>query len=179
VVRSDPLEEDRVQRLHEAGVCDCHATRRVQGLKLVGRLEGFREVRAKGEDGDVVLAHGVSKLWVLQIVHELHAHAVGEYDWLDFDALEECEDTEGLDGPFLRFSLASIGIKLARSLYRKEDQRDIVNWELSPNEKQAVLSKSLLNCVENFDKEQNLYRPESLLGYWNLGWMSTQVKHNS
>ena len=48
----------------------------------------------------------------LQIAYELHAHAEGKYDWLDFDELQNHGETEELDESFLRFALACWGSRV-------------------------------------------------------------------
>lgn len=49
----------------------------------------------------------------LQIVHELHAHAL----YMDFDELQQHEETKELDESYLRFALAWVGIKCSRRMY--------------------------------------------------------------
>jgi|AntRauTorckE5430_2_1112549.scaffolds.fasta_scaffold07850_2 hypothetical protein len=113
----------------------------------------------------------------LQIIHELHAHADGKYDWLDFDDLKGIEETRDLDEPYLRFALASVGIKRARGMYRMEGQQR-AELPFQKKDDVATQSKSLLYSIETFAKEQIHYRPESPVGLWNLGWFTSQVKHN-
>jgi hypothetical protein len=113
----------------------------------------------------------------LQVVHELHAHADGKYDWLDFDDLKSHDETRDFDEAYLRFALAWTGIKRARSMYRNEGQRVAMPQFHSKNEV-ATQSKSLLSSIETFAKEQCHYCPESPVGLWNLGWYTSQVKHN-
>jgi hypothetical protein len=112
----------------------------------------------------------------LHIVHELHAHAEGKYDWLDFDDLKSHEETRDLDEPYLRFALAWVGIKRARAMYRNEGTRVILPFH--NKDEVATQSKSLLQSIEIFAKEQCQYNPESPVGSWNLGWFTSQVKHN-
>lgn len=112
----------------------------------------------------------------LQIVHELHAHADGSYDWLDFDELQHHGETMELDEPFLRFALAWVGIKRARTMYRDSGQRAILPFQKKDDV--ATQSKSLLQSIETFANEQCQYCPESPVGLWNLGWVTHQVKHN-
>jgi hypothetical protein len=104
----------------------------------------------------------------LQIIHELHAHADGKYDWLDFDDLKGIEETRDLDEPYLRFALASVGIKRARGMYRMEGQQR-AELPFQKKDDVATQSKSLLYSIETFAKEQIHYRPESPVGFWNLG----------
>ena len=42
--------------------------------------------------------------YALNVAHELHAHADGKYDWLDFDELQNHNETMELDEPYLRFA---------------------------------------------------------------------------
>jgi len=112
----------------------------------------------------------------LQIVHELHAHAAGNYDWLDFDDLKSHEETRDLDEPYLRFALAWVGIKRARAMYRNEGTRMVLPFH--SKDEIATQSKSLLQSIEIFAKEQCQYNPDSPVGLWNLGWFTSQVKHN-
>ena len=42
----------------------------------------------------------------------------------------------------------------------------------------ATQSKSLLQSIEILAKEQCHYKPDSPVGLWNLGWFTSQVKHN-
>eukprot|EP00578_Thalassiosira_sp_NH16_P009850 CAMPEP_0181114906 /NCGR_PEP_ID=MMETSP1071-20121207/21152_1 /TAXON_ID=35127 /ORGANISM="Thalassiosira sp., Strain NH16" /LENGTH=547 /DNA_ID=CAMNT_0023199085 /DNA_START=138 /DNA_END=1781 /DNA_ORIENTATION=- len=112
----------------------------------------------------------------LQIVHELHAHAEGNYDWLDFDDLRRHEETKGLDEAYLRFATAWVGIKRARALYRDRDQRTVLPFQ--SRDDVATQSKSLLRSIEIFAGEQRRYLPNSPVGHWNSGWVSSQTKHN-
>ncbi len=113
----------------------------------------------------------------LQIVHELHAHADGKYDWLDFDELKSHDETRELNEAYLRFALAWTGIKRARSMYRNEGQR-VALPQFQSLADPETRSKSLLQSIEIFAKEQCHYCPESPVGLWNLGYVSTQVKYN-
>eukprot|EP00986_Skeletonema_menzelii_P009825 scaffold4586_cov152-Skeletonema_menzelii.AAC.5 len=113
----------------------------------------------------------------LQIVHELHAHAEGKYDWLDFDDLKSHDELRELDEAYLRFALAWTGIKRARAMYRNEGQR-VAMPQFQSRDDAATQSKSLLQSIETFAKEQCHYCPESPVGLWNMGYVSSQVKHN-
>ena len=113
----------------------------------------------------------------LQIAYELHAHAEGKYDWLDFDELQNHGETEELDESFLRFALACVGIKGARAMYRDNDQRTPLE-QLQKKDDIAIQSKSLLRSIETLANEQCQYNPNSPVGLWNLGWVASQVKHN-
>ena len=112
----------------------------------------------------------------LQIVHELHAHAERMHDCLDFHDLQSHEETKDLDEPYLRFALAWVGIKRARAMYRNEDNRTMMPFHRGDDA--AIQSKSLLRSIELFAREQCQYNPDSPVGLWNLGWFTTQVKHN-
>ena len=112
----------------------------------------------------------------LQIVHELHAHAEMKYDYLDFDDLKSHEETRDLDESYLRFALAWVGIKRARAMYRNEEKRTMLPFH--SKDEVATQSKSLLQSIEIFAEEQCQYNPDSPVGLWNLGWFTTQVKHN-
>ena len=122
------------------------------------------------------LARSLGQRFALNVAHELHAHADGKYDWLDFDELQNHNETMELDEPYLRFALAWVGIKNARTLYRNENIRTI-----SPRQRKddiAIQSKSLLQSIETLANEQVKYNPESPAGLWNLGFVALQVKHN-
>ena len=62
-------------------------------------------------------------------------------------------------------------------MYRNEGQRVAMPQFQSKNEV-ATQSKSLLSSIETFAKEQCHYCPASPVGLWNLGWYTSQVKHN-
>ncbi|KAL7535378.1 hypothetical protein ACHAWF_005149 [Thalassiosira exigua] len=109
----------------------------------------------------------------LHVVHELHAHAKG--GWLDFDELNRHGETKGLDEAFLRFALASVGVKQSRTLYRRSVCRSIL---LVPFSTPATKSKTLLRSIETFAEEQRRYMPSSPVGHWNLSYVTSQVKHN-
>lgn len=113
----------------------------------------------------------------LQIVHELHAHADGNYECLDFDLLEEHDETkDSLDESYLRFSLAWVGIKRSRALYRDPDKR--ISSPFQSKDDVAIQSRSLLKSVETLAQEQIQYMPKSPVGKWNMGWCTSQVKYN-
>jgi hypothetical protein len=102
----------------------------------------------------------------LQLVHELHAHADGNY--IDWEDLEKQKATKTLSEDYLHFALASVGIKAARSLYRSRD-----SWQPLPFS-EKLSSAYLLNLIETFAKEQCQFRLKRTVGYWNLGWVDTQ-----
>jgi len=108
----------------------------------------------------------------LQIVHELHAHA----SYIDFDELHQHEETKELDESYLRFALASVGVKRARALYRDTSKRIITPFQ-NKNDV-AIQPKSLLKSIETFANELCEYRPDSPVGLWNLGWFTRIVNDN-
>jgi len=108
----------------------------------------------------------------LQIVYELHAHAL----YMDFDELQQHEEAKEIDESYLRFALAWVGIKCARRMYRESDER--ISTPFQNKNDVAIQSNTLLKSIETFANEQCQYKPDSPVGYWNLGWVCSQVKHN-
>jgi hypothetical protein len=107
-----------------------------------------------------------SDRFALQLVHELHAHADGNY--IKWEDLEKHIATKTLSEDYLRFALASVGVKAARSLYRSRDSRKPLPFS------EKLSSNFLLDSIETFAKEQCQFGPKRAVGYWNLGWVDSQ-----
>jgi len=116
--------------------------------------------------------------FALQIIHELHAHAA--QNSIDFEVLQHNESTKKLTGNYVRFVLATVAIKVTKSLYRnKESRTGVFGAEMESEEEMAATTSAVLvRNVELFANEQIKFQPESPIGYWNLGWVDTQVKYN-
>ena len=101
---------------------------------------------------------------VLNLVHELRAHAE-----------RGCLDSLASSSPFvedaasLRFTLASLGVKVARRLYRDREarKREMPFDHLS--------SARLLGIIEGLASDQCQFIPASGVGHWNHGWVAQQT----
>lgn len=102
---------------------------------------------------------------VARIAHELRVHADVGLDWGDLEGVRG-SDGQPLTESEARFALATIGIKSTRSLYRHEDLSGL-SEELTEND--------LLTSIEIFSRDQVTFCPESAVGYFNLGWIASQV----
>lgn len=102
----------------------------------------------------------------LRLVYELHAHDANGalYDWGSPGGLT-CLDA--------RFALASLGVKVARKLFRKPESSrvEIPGDRLDP----ALSTRALLDAVEFFASEQCELKPASPVGWWNRGWVVQQA----
>lgn len=102
---------------------------------------------------------------VLKIVHELHAHA-NSMNWAE---LADDPITRPYDESYFRYTLALLGCRTARILYRKDPQeRAHSPYDSDPG------YPFLLNEVETFCREQIKYRPKAATGYWYMGWVAEQ-----
>ena len=118
----------------------------------------------------------------LRIVHELHTHAAWNYDWLNDFA--DLKDVKGSDGRAIterevRFSLASVAIKVTRAAYRNG---------LGPSGVPAYLEepepsrRDLLASIEVFAREQIEFGSGCGLGEFNMGWVASQspaIRHTN
>ncbi len=118
----------------------------------------------------------------LRIVHELHTHAAWNYDWLnDF---EDLKDVKGSDGRAIterevRFSLASVAIKVTRAVYRNGLGPPGVPTYL---EEPGPSRQDLLASIEVFTKEQIEFGSGCGLGEFNMGWVASQcpaIRHTN
>ena len=110
---------------------------------------------------------------VLRIVYELSAQeAHGALD--DFESAIDVESGGQLiDKVSVQFALASLGVRVARKLFRKpEEQRSQIpgHARLEP----ALSTPALLDAIEWFAKRQVELQPERSVGYWNRGWVAQQ-----
>jgi hypothetical protein len=122
----------------------------------------------------------------LRLVHELHAHAKWNYDWLDFD--DPGQEVRGSDGRAMteeevRFSLASVGVKVTRTVYRNglEPMPGLGPPPAFLNEAEPN-RENLLASIEAFAREQIEYGSGRGLGEFNLGWVASQcaaVRHSN
>jgi len=115
----------------------------------------------------IVLALKGLDQFSLQLVHELFLNTENEYDWLNWDDLQQDPVTSKLNKAYLRFVLATVGIKGARKLYRNREQRSSSLPGQPPPS-----SKFLLDSMETFANDQVRFMPESATGFWNLGYIA-------
>lgn len=109
---------------------------------------------------------------VLHMVHELFNHAELRFDCLDWSDLQQDPRTAFLTEEFCRFAVASLGIKLSRRIFRSSSsgiERKATPWS------DPLSNTFLLDEVDAFSRMQIMARPESPVGYWNLGWVSQQA----
>jgi hypothetical protein len=107
----------------------------------------------------------------LRLLHELRIHAEGNFAELKWKELETMQVDSVATKPTeasLRFALGMVGVKIARRLYRQRDDR-----QAFPDSK-PVSSKTLLDSIETFARDQCKFRPTSGAGFWNLGWIAQQ-----
>mmetsp|Transcript_21531 Transcript_21531/g.44322 ORF Transcript_21531/g.44322 Transcript_21531/m.44322 type:complete len:659 (+) Transcript_21531:1353-3329(+) len=115
---------------------------------------------------------GLMKRASLYLVHELRIHAAFNYDWLDWSDLEQ-HGVKGSDGAVFteaeaRFALATTAIKVCRSVYRN-------GLEVEYSSRPGPSKEDLLMSIETFSKDQVRYRPTSGVGFFNQGWVFSQV----
>jgi len=102
----------------------------------------------------------------LRLVYELHAHDAN-------GALHDWDSPAGLTCLDARFALASLGVKVARKLFRKPEASrvEMPGLPLDP----ALSTRALLDAVELFASEQCELKPASAVGWWNHGWVMQQA----
>ena len=104
----------------------------------------------------------------LRLVYELHAHEANGalHDW-------RSPGPGGLTCEEARFALASLGVKVARKLFRKPEASrvEMPGSRLDP----ALSTRALLDAIELFASEQCELKPESAVGWWNCGWVMQQA----
>lgn len=131
-------------------------------------------VRVSVRDWIALLAHAIAMFFIkagssiaIRIIHELHAHAKGGYE-LEWDELESDPSTLGLSEEYLRFALATSGVKITRQMYRNKAERSI------PGLSAQQSSADLLQSIQILALEMIQYQPESPRGHWNLGYVAQE-----
>eukprot|EP01083_Nonionella_stella_P285988 973376_1 len=102
---------------------------------------------------------------ILNMIHELYLHA----EFKDWSQLDDNPITKVLTEDICRFGLASVGVKVARRIFRVDTDQRIENVG------DIMLStSSLLDELEVFSRDQMKYKPHAAIGSFNMGWISMQ-----
>eukprot|EP01083_Nonionella_stella_P128364 388953_1 len=102
---------------------------------------------------------------ILNMIHELYLHA----ELKDWSQLDDNPITKVLTEDICRFGLASVGVKVARRIFRVDTDQRIENVG------DIMLStSSLLDELEVFSRDQMKYKPHAAIGSFNMGWISMQ-----
>ena len=77
----------------------------------------------------------------------------------------------------LKFAVASVGVKLARGLFRLPSKDRASGGDAFDVGRPELATKALWEQCEVFARDQRAADPSSARGYWNLAWCAHQKVH--